>query len=55
MGSYWVDYVTSADQEIPDWLVENSAPREGETTVRLGSKSRWGLAKVTPFGSVVSF
>lgn len=37
---YNATYLTGADQEIPDW---------SETSIKLGIKSWWVLAQVTPF------
>ena len=50
-GSYQMGYLTSADQEIPDWLVKISFLAEVETVNRLGIKSWFDgmdLAQVTP-------
>ena len=34
-----VAYLTSAGQEIPDWLVKITLPGKAETVIRLGIKS----------------
>lgn len=50
---YHVDYLTSDDQEIPDWLVKITFLEEPETAIRLGTKSWFSdmvLAQVTPLG-----
>lgn len=47
-----MNYLTSADQEGSDWLVENIFLIEAETTIRLGIKPQFGdmgLAQMTPF------
>lgn len=49
-GSY-ADYLTSTDWEIPGYII--SCLGKAKTSGRLGVKSWWGLAKVTPFGAVV--
>lgn len=53
-GSYQADYLSRVGQEIPNWF-KILFLGKAETAVILGIKSRWGLAKVTPFGPVVSF
>ena len=53
-GVYQVDYLTSADQVIPDWLV--TLLGEAETATRLGIASLFGdegLAQMNSFGPVV--
>lgn len=57
-GVCQLDYLTSADQVSPDWLVKITFLAEAETTVRLGIKSQFcdvGLAEVTPFGAYFFF
>ena len=51
-GVCQVDYLTSADQEVPDWPVKLPFLGEVETAFRLGIKSQFsdvGSAQVTPF------
>ena len=51
--SSYIDSLTSADQDIPDWFIPLLG--EAETAVRLGIKSWWGVAQVTPFWAYCFF
>ena len=51
-GVCQADDPTSADQVIPDGLVEVFIPGKGETVIKLGIKSQFGymgLTQMTPF------
>lgn len=51
-GGYQMNSLTSADQEIPDWLVKIKFLGEAETAIRLDIKYWFGdvdLAQRTPF------
>lgn len=53
-----VHFLTSADQEIPDWLGKVTFLGEAETAVRLGIKTSFGdvgLAQATLILSLLSF
>ena len=57
-GRYQVDSLTSAHQNIPDWLFKIKFLGEAESAVRLGIKSQFGdvgLAQMTPFGACYRF
>lgn len=39
----WSDYLSVADQKIPDWLVKITFWEGAETTIRSTTKSRFGI------------
>ena len=40
--AHMADYLTGADQNIPDWLVKTAFPGEVEIEVKLGIKPWFG-------------